>query len=314
MPADPAPGDPSEDVQFDVIVDLPSLPSQGFWRVDKHVNSALGNINLADLTDREIIVFRSGKVIIDGVTHPPSASESPNITTAAGGLRLPMPTTALPAPVAAPSSNRFVGMDFDTLGADQRVRVREIILDGQLDTAVGCPEGTLNLVIWDVTEAGSPQIVPGTIMNESTSSRNRRSYFTTDILLDKDRHYRMVARVTQLRATTIGLPISHDNLTVNGGLNYQDSSPCTGVNVASATVSSSTLYLSMRFGSVLSGTHDFDGDGNVDLTDFAGFQLCFTGPGGGPLGEGCEAFDADDDGDVDLADFSDFQLAFTGPM
>jgi hypothetical protein len=58
---------------------------------------------------------------------------------------------------------------------------------------------------------------------------------------------------------------------------------------------------------------DFDGDGDVDLTDFAEFQLCFTGPGGGPIEASCQAGDADQDDDVDLADFGEFQLAFTGP-
>jgi hypothetical protein len=58
---------------------------------------------------------------------------------------------------------------------------------------------------------------------------------------------------------------------------------------------------------------DFDFDGDVDLVDFAQFQLCFTGAGG-PLPPGCEPGDFDDDGDCDLVDFAGFQLAFTGPM
>jgi 6-phosphogluconolactonase (cycloisomerase 2 family) len=59
---------------------------------------------------------------------------------------------------------------------------------------------------------------------------------------------------------------------------------------------------------------DFDGDGDVDLSDFGQFQLCFTGPGGSFDDPDCAAFDFDDDGDVDLADFGQFQLVFTGPM
>jgi hypothetical protein len=56
---------------------------------------------------------------------------------------------------------------------------------------------------------------------------------------------------------------------------------------------------------------DGDGDGDVDLLDFGGFQLCFSGDGGG-LGAGCEVFDFDEDGDVDLLDFGAFQLGYTG--
>jgi uncharacterized membrane protein len=57
---------------------------------------------------------------------------------------------------------------------------------------------------------------------------------------------------------------------------------------------------------------DMDADGDVDLVDFANFQLCFTGPGV-PVAEGaCEFSDFDADGDCDLVDFNQFQLAFTG--
>lgn len=58
---------------------------------------------------------------------------------------------------------------------------------------------------------------------------------------------------------------------------------------------------------------DTDGDGDVDLVDFAAFQLCFTGPGGSAADQ-CNSVDFDDDGDVDLADFGAFQLAFTGAL
>lgn len=63
---------------------------------------------------------------------------------------------------------------------------------------------------------------------------------------------------------------------------------------------------------VFSGDGNCDGDCDVDLTDFASFQLCFTGPGIA-VGFECLCSDLDDDGDVDLTDFNEFQLAFTGP-
>jgi len=64
---------------------------------------------------------------------------------------------------------------------------------------------------------------------------------------------------------------------------------------------------------------DVDGDGDVDLTDFATFQLCFNGPNRPypppPVDQQkCACLDADpDDGDVDLADFAVFQSCFNGP-
>ena len=58
---------------------------------------------------------------------------------------------------------------------------------------------------------------------------------------------------------------------------------------------------------------DFDGDGDVDLNDFATFQLCYGGPNR-PLGPLCTAqADFDGDGDVDLNDFATFQGCFNGP-
>lgn len=58
---------------------------------------------------------------------------------------------------------------------------------------------------------------------------------------------------------------------------------------------------------------DFDFDGDVDLTDFALFQLCFGGPNR-PLGPNCLVdADLDGDGDVDMTDFAAFQACFNGP-
>jgi len=63
---------------------------------------------------------------------------------------------------------------------------------------------------------------------------------------------------------------------------------------------------------------DVDGDGDVDVTDFGVFQLCFNGssqpwsefPGSD---DKCPCMDADGDGDVDVNDFATFQSCFNGP-
>lgn len=57
---------------------------------------------------------------------------------------------------------------------------------------------------------------------------------------------------------------------------------------------------------------DLDGNGVVNLADYAVFQGCFTGPGGGPVDGQCIAGDSDLDGDIDLIDFGAFQRAFAG--
>ncbi|MCK4340182.1 MAG: hypothetical protein KAY37_00475 [Phycisphaerae bacterium] len=56
---------------------------------------------------------------------------------------------------------------------------------------------------------------------------------------------------------------------------------------------------------------DWNGDGYVDLVDFAALEDCLDGPDGG-LEPGCDCFDFNDDEDADLEDFAGFQLVFTG--
>jgi Ca2+-binding EF-hand superfamily protein len=58
---------------------------------------------------------------------------------------------------------------------------------------------------------------------------------------------------------------------------------------------------------------DADGDGDVDLDDFASFAKCLGGPAG-EAPETCDVplgvFDSDEDGDVDLHDFAAFLSAW----
>jgi hypothetical protein len=55
--------------------------------------------------------------------------------------------------------------------------------------------------------------------------------------------------------------------------------------------------------------NDFDGDGDVDLTDFGVFEACAASFGSS---EDCAVGDFDADGDVDFADFGAMQVVFTG--
>lgn len=56
---------------------------------------------------------------------------------------------------------------------------------------------------------------------------------------------------------------------------------------------------------------DFDGDLTVSLADLPGFQSCMTGPDGPAAGD-CDAARFDEDKDVDLIDWAAFQMAVTG--
>jgi hypothetical protein len=56
---------------------------------------------------------------------------------------------------------------------------------------------------------------------------------------------------------------------------------------------------------------DWDGDGDIDLTDYAQFVQCLTGPDAGVLAPGCNTFDLDADLDVDLHDAAGFAGGFS---
>jgi uncharacterized lipoprotein YddW (UPF0748 family) len=77
----------------------------------------------------------------------------------------------------------------------------------------------------------------------------------------------------------------------------------TGVAVAAGQVSRLDITLGP----------DFDGDGDVDLIDFAYLQACFNGPNRPAAATNCLPADLDQDADVDLADFGVFQGRFNGP-
>ena len=56
---------------------------------------------------------------------------------------------------------------------------------------------------------------------------------------------------------------------------------------------------------------DNNGDGYTDLVDLATLVSCLTGPGGTASAECLCMLDADDDGDLDLRDYAAFQLCFS---
>jgi hypothetical protein len=85
------------------------------------------------------------------------------------------------------------------------------------------------------------------------------------------------------------------------------------IHDAAATNDPQTIAVTLTVAERAAARVDFDGDGDVDLTDFAYFQLCFNGPNRPPGAAECSATDFDGDADVDLGDFAAFQACFNGP-
>ena len=243
VPADPAPFLPDVDISFDVTVNLVGPPQDGFLRIDKHVNPVLGDIKLAQLEDREITVFRSGKVLIDGCTYDPVVSRSIVHGTSSDGLIRAQPTTTILG-MTTSAPDRYVGIEFDTLGASGPIRITELLVDGQLDAAVACAEPT-NIALWDVTNVLSPVLVGS--LDASTRPNNRRTYIRTNMVVEPGRIFRLVARVTEQRASPIAGPVTTGGITVTGGLSFPEAAPCLGGLIGFISVDPASAYIAFRF-------------------------------------------------------------------
>lgn len=129
----------------------------------------------------------------------------------------------------------------------------------------------------------------------------------------------VVLAVALLLATgTLADDFTIDWWTVDGGGEMM----CTGSNVELAGTIGQADAGEMSGGSfILTGgfwfaraSGDCNGDGVVDLDDYADFEPCLSGPGGGLPIPPCTCFDLDGDRDVDLSDAARFQAAFMPPQ
>ena len=244
LPPAPGAGD-GGDWLFDVSVDFPSDPAVGVRRVDRTVNPILGGIELATLKDREIWVYRSGRVRLDGCLYEPIPGAEAVMTATTGGLLLASPSAALPDPTPAPAPDWWVGIEFDTSLAGSPQRLREVILDGVVATPDLCSGSGVQLALWDVTSPSQP-FVAGTARLQRYV-RNHRGHYRTDLTLLPGRIYRLIARVDSLRGTPVQAPVTDGALTTHGGLSFQDATACDAAEVLAATVDPTQVYLSARF-------------------------------------------------------------------
>ena len=229
LPPDPKPADPRNDVRFDVHADLPSLPDQGYLRIDKHANPALGGLDLAALgADRELHITRSGAVSLHGCTLAPAGFPALPLLTTAGGLAQPTAAAALPDPTTAADDWWFAGVEIDTANAAGPLALRELIVDGTLGAPVATAAGNANLLVWEVGGFLGPQLVAHGALARTTGANNRREHYPVDIPLEAGKRYRVVARLSAYRATPIAGPVAQGAFTTTGGLLYHDLSPATG--------------------------------------------------------------------------------------
>lgn len=247
LPPDPTPSDPLTDLVFDLQVDFNSDPAVGLHRVDRWVNPELGTIELVNLQDREIHVYRSGRAVLNGCSFAPASGANADLLTTTDGLIRPTDTTTPADPTLTPAGDWYVGLEFDTLRATGPLFLKEIMIDGEIHAnAVTCGAATPELLLWDVSAAGSPVLVDQ--YDAARFRRNHRNYYRAETLLAPGRVYRLVGRVATLRGTPISAPVQNGDVTVTGGLSFQDFSPCTGVNVDAAFADPGLVHAAVRFG------------------------------------------------------------------
>lgn len=183
LPPDPYPDAPEDDLHCDVYVDCPTRSEYGIWRVDWTVNEALGDINLADLYPdpndpntfgRPITVYRDGRVRYAGQLFDPIERGAPTarMYTMCGPLLLPTQGGgALPTPTT-PASPVLAGVRFTKAADSAPVRIREIVIDGQLDPSAS--DCDFNVVVIDVTDPNRPVTIGG--LKVATFAQNRRTF------------------------------------------------------------------------------------------------------------------------------------------
>ena len=242
LPSGPDPKAPARGVRFDLSVDFPSRAHRGIVRVNRAVNSVLAGLELAALLEREVTVFRSGNVRIDGLLHPARTGCTPRLTTT-GALRLPEPDAPLAEPVPAPALDWFVGLELATLHTPGAVRIEELVLDGQLAPA-GTTRCDANVLLWDLTPGSTPRLLRAERL--VTSSRNHRSFLPLSWRLEPRRVYRALCRVTELRGSPLVSPRG-TAVSVAGALAFASPAPCDPAPLLAAPLLTDQVFFELRY-------------------------------------------------------------------
>jgi hypothetical protein len=151
--------------------------------------------------------------------------------------------SARPAPAAAPAEDWTVGMELDTALAAGPVRVAELVLDGQLAPA-GLGRCDANVLLVDVTPGEPPRRLRAE--ERATSPRNDRSFLALDWTLKPRRVYRVLARMTELRASP-RVQNAGAALANRGALAFASPNPCDDGPAVAALLDPATSFLELRY-------------------------------------------------------------------
>ena len=251
------------ETRFDLMADFPSLPEQGFHRVDSRVNPALANLSLRNLKkQREIRIEREGAVHIRGVRLDPQPPLSPKLATTGFGLIQPSQTVGLPDMQDANSQNWFVGVELSIDPSAEIQEVRELWLDG---APFQRQHGETNVFVWDVTPGQTPVRIPGGSKEIDNLGNNDRQTIPVSWRLLPGHLYRVVARVSRWRSTPIAGPVHQGDFTLHGGLAFDNPFPRLAADTVQASVDAQNISLALRLAEAGPDWRDF-GEGSLDLS------------------------------------------------
>jgi hypothetical protein len=229
-----------KDPVVDVSVDFANPGVDGAWRVDRHINPALGDLDVRALSERTVQVLRDGRVVVDGVETAPVGDEDPLLQTP-GGLWAPTVDDAL---VESPDTwvGLVVTLPEDETDPEHGAALREVVVEGALEPAVTCGDYTGNVLVFDTTD--TPTLVGAAL--GATAAGNRRTDVPADVWLRPGRSYRVVARVGSNRTFEPGA--ASTRLLVEGAVQVSEvADPCDPTWVADAPVSEGAHALSVRY-------------------------------------------------------------------
>ena len=194
---------------------------------------------------------------------------------------------------AFPALDLATGAGVATPGASYCVATADIDHDGDLDMVVTGEDAPVRLYVNTASEEDGADWVEFDVVGQ------RRNHFAVGAQVKVRAGGRQ-----QVRQVIAGSNFkSQNDLRVHFGLGH---GPLERVRITwpGGTRRNLRGYLANRAWALYPPERlgDADGDGDIDLDDFAVFLACQTGSGPGLVQPGCEMMDFDGDGDVDEAD------------
>jgi hypothetical protein len=182
-------------------------------------------------------------------------------------------------------------------------------VDGQPDVV------TTGVLAWEMVTGAQGTLVMSLVMETDIDPLNLTSFYSDDqtpsytqCTGDAYEYATSGPWVDQVMPNTDPYLGPHNNLTGLRVIYYEPPDQTTATAALRHSQATTALAVAVQPYGAVPG--DYDGDGDVDLDDFAHWPDCMTGPGQTFEEPACGTFDFDADAEVDLADFAGFEEAF----